>query len=99
MTDEQIKTINHFLSRPMMYLYELEKKQIYAFINGLQAGDRTIELTANISNLLETRHNIKMDALGWPQQIQIYADNNKISWFDALKLLTDDIIKNRSKNN
>ena len=96
MTEEQKDKLKHFLDKPLMYIYELDKKQVIAFIHGFQTGDQNLGLTTLISNLLETRERIIKEARGCPQQIQIYADKKGLKWFEAMKNLTMDIIDNKA---
>ena len=74
--------------RPMMYVEDLEQKQIVAFIHGLEIGDSSLKLTNKLSFELDNNYKIKITGDGWPYQIERFSKKENMSWFDALKFLT-----------
>jgi hypothetical protein len=93
MNEAQKKAISHFLDRPLMYLYKIEKEQIVAFIHGFEIGNNP-QFTDELSNLLENKYKIKRRALGWPFQVQKFSEIKSLDWFDAFKLLSNELINN-----
>ncbi|MCW3465022.1 hypothetical protein [Chitinophaga nivalis] len=75
-----------FLERPLMFVYQIEKGQIVAFLTGyeLAAGD-DFDLTDQLSAQLRITHKIPKSNPGWPGQVQEYADKKGIDFFNAFK--------------
>lgn len=95
MDDSQTKAIHHFITRPRMYLYDLDKETVVAFIHGLEIGsNKTINLSGRLSNLVEQKCRMKGGALGWPYQIQKYADKRDLEWFAGFKELVEELLIN-----
>jgi len=98
MKSEHNEVIAHFLKRPLMYVYQLEKEQVVAFINGLEAGSiRKIAITEQVSEWLKNEHRITKSKPGWPGQVQQYADRRGISWFNAFNEIVSTILDLKSQ--
>lgn len=93
MRSEHKEVIIHFLRRPLMYVYRLDKEQIVAFIRGFEIGSEgNVNLSEQVSTWLKNRHQITKSNPGWPGQIQVYADRKSISWFDAFSEVVSAIL-------
>jgi len=97
MTQKQISTLRHFIDRPKMYVAAADKQLVVPFLTGLETGDGDLQLTSKISELVERKSGIKGSALGWPEQIQNYANENGVEWFVALRHLVEEIIGQSAK--
>lgn len=94
MNSEHKEVIVHFLKRPLMYVYQLEKEQVVAFITGFEAGSgRKANLSAQVSEWLKNEHRITKSNPGWPGQVQQYADQKGISWFNAFNEIVSAILQ------
>ncbi|MEM9671254.1 MAG: hypothetical protein ACFB15_10430 [Cyclobacteriaceae bacterium] len=93
MDDSQIKTIHYFITRPLMYINDLDKETVIAFVHGLEIGsNKTLNLSDKLSNLVEQKYRIKNRALGWPYQVQKYAEKRDLEWFTGFKELVDELL-------
>lgn len=70
MEAEQKEGLTHFLRRPLMYVYQLDKEQIVASITGLEIGSKgSINISEQVSDRLKNKHQIYKSSQGWPGQI------------------------------
>lgn len=93
MEESQTKVIHHFITRPRMYISDLDEETVVAFIHGLEIGsNKTINLSSRLSNLVEQKYRMKGGALGWPYQIQQYAEKRDLEWFAGFKELVDELL-------
>ena len=85
--------LRHFLDKPLMYIASKEKDCVVAFIVGFEVGAATdFSLIGKIKLFLEDSYAIFGGALGWPRQIEIYAEQKALTFFEALKELTEIVI-------
>jgi len=93
MKSEHKDVIIHFLKRPLMYVYGLEKEQVIAFIHGFEAGaGKNANIGEQVSEWLKNEHQITKSNPGWPGQVQQYADQKGISWFNAFNEIVSTIL-------
>ncbi len=79
-----------------MYLAEVNKDRIIAFITGYEIGAETNpQFTTELIKYLEEEHHIPFRALGWPYQIQQLANKRRTSWVAAFKAVSLELL-NRS---
>ncbi|MCB0644549.1 MAG: GNAT family N-acetyltransferase [Phaeodactylibacter sp.] len=88
------EVLAHFLKRPNMYIQPVDKTTTVAFITGLEAvTDTAWQLTNRLSLHLDLELNIPQNALGWPYQIQRYAEKNNQDWWTAFTTLATQLLK------
>ncbi|SHM70718.1 hypothetical protein SAMN05216311_10325 [Chitinophaga sp. CF418] len=76
-----------------MYVYQLEKEQVVAFITGFETGSGgEVNISEQVSEWLKTEHRITKSNPGWPGQVQQYADQKGIGWFNAFNEIVSTIL-------
>ncbi|MBT28592.1 MAG: hypothetical protein CMO01_02945 [Thalassobius sp.] len=88
-----INELQLFLKRPEMYISKREREHVVAFIHGMEIGSQCqFKLTERLSEWMESNHGITNRALGWPYQIEVYAEKKSIDWFDGFKEIVEELL-------
>jgi hypothetical protein len=85
---------NRFLPRIRMYIQPINKDTVVAFIYGYEQGrSQTCSFSEEMSMLLQDKHRIVKRAMGWPEQLQRYADKKGVDWIEAFQQISGDLMK------
>lgn len=77
-----------------MYIGEVNKDKIVSFMHGADFGKQNEPYwTKSLKEFISNQFNINGGALGWPNQVEIYAKKNSLDWSDAFKKLMLELIK------
>ena len=88
------EVLMHFLNRPGMYIQPVDKTTVVAFMHGVESvTDPSWRLTKMLSQHLDLVLDIPQTALGWPNQIQRYADQKQQVWWEAFVDLSREILE------
>lgn len=71
------ETIKNFIERLGMYVNPISQTTIVSFINGYETGLKNTILTDQISSHLAEKYKIVKLAMGFPYQIEIYAEKHE----------------------
>ena len=97
MTNKELKTLDLFINRTSMWINPIDRTTITSFIHGFEAGTDNKFFTSLLKDYLESEHNIYGSNQGWPNQVLLYAEKNKLNWNDAFFELGRVIIKKIEK--
>lgn len=88
MKEIHLNTLILFVTRTSMYVGEVSKESIIAFIHGYELGtEGKCSISNSISELLSKEFKIEKMATGWSGQIQEYAKQNNQNWILSFRKL------------
>ena len=86
MTNRDIETMLHFITRTEMFTLKDEAGQIISFVHGYENGrNGKCDFSNQISEMLEKEFQIEKKAMGWNGQITEFGKKNKLKWETAFK--------------
>lgn len=91
----ETKNMLHFLHRTSMYIHPIYRDTVVAFMHGVDFGkyDKMESWCTHLTTFISSKYEIFGGALGWPNQIEIYAKKYKIDWVEAFKILMLQLIE------
>jgi len=93
MTDDHKKRLLHFLARPAMYIFPVDKNNIVSFVTGYEIGsDDACDFTSILNDHIGVKHGIARNSTGWPGQIQQYSEAQGVDWVEGFKKLAHEIL-------
>ena len=105
MREQDIILLARFVNRTHSLTGSELQTSITSFIAGYEIGtDLRCNFTEILTKKLEEEHQIERSPSGWPKQVEIFAEKEKLPWFDVLKKITLEILeaeidKIETKNN
>lgn len=85
--------MDHFLNRPQMWIFPIERNTIISFIHGFEAGIGNNYFTSELKNHLESKYQIFGSNQGWPNQILLYSEKTEVKWSEAFLKIGKTIIE------
>ena len=93
MRDSDINIMSNFLSRMGMYICPSERESVVSFLTGYELGtDGLCTFTDTMSSILAEKYKIKLYATGWPDQLERFAEKNKMNWIQGFELVASEAL-------
>ena len=98
MTPNDIRSLNAFNSRMLMYVPAVSRESIVSYLHGYEAGSAgRCQFSASLSEWLSARHLIERMAQGWPHQMEVFAKKRSLSWIEAYQLASSEVLQEAIK--
>ncbi|WP_075341127.1 hypothetical protein [Tenacibaculum agarivorans] len=89
MKEIEIERMIHFLYRMQMYILDSNKENIISFMHGADFGKLNDPFwTQLLHNFISNKYQIDGGAMGWPYQVEVFSNREKIEWTEGfIKLM------------
>jgi hypothetical protein len=94
MRPKDVRSLIQFNTRMANFICPSNRANIVAFLHGYEHGTGgACRFLDALSDCLATRHRVKLDSLGWPHQMALYAERLSLDWIDAYLLVSSEVLQ------